>query len=81
MGITMLRPLALAVLLGLPIPLEVTGPLASPAYRVVTEELARDFAKEAIRRRLAPPEEGQVQEEQPPVVPAVKEIFRGLIGR
>ena len=71
----------LAVLLGLPIPLEVTGPLASPAYRVVTEELARDFAKEAIRRRLAPPEEGQVQEEQPPVVPAVKEIFRGLIGR
>lgn len=71
----------LAILLGLPIPLEVTGPLASPAYRVVTEELARDFAKEAIRRRLAPPEEGQVQEEQPPVVPAVKEIFRGLIGR
>lgn len=71
----------LAILLGLPIPLEVTGPLSQPKYRVVTEELAKDFAKEAIRRRLAPPEEGQVQEEQPPVVPAVKEIFRGLIGR
>ncbi|MBI5780839.1 MAG: AsmA family protein [Rhodocyclales bacterium] len=71
----------LAVLLGLPIPLEVSGPLAAPSYRVVTEELARDFAKEAIRRRLAPQEERQAQEEQPPVVPAVKEIFRGLIGR
>jgi hypothetical protein len=71
----------LAVLLGLPIPLEVTGPLASPAYRVVTEELARDFAKEAIRRRIAPTQEESQQEEAPPVVPAVKEIFRGLIGR
>lgn len=71
----------LAILLGLPIPLEVTGPLSQPKYRVVTEELAKDFAKEAIRRRIAPTQEESQQEEAPPVVPAVKEIFRGLIGR
>lgn len=67
----------LGILLGVPIPLEVQGPLTSPKYRVVMEELAKEVAKEAIKRRLSPTPDLPV----PPVGPAIEELLRGLQRR
>jgi AsmA protein len=71
----------LAQLVGVPVPIHVTGSLTSPTYSVGIESVAAEIAKGAIQREiergLSGGKSGTTQKE----VDAVGNVLKGLFGK
>src|SRR5262249_16528570 len=72
----------LAQLVGVPVPVRLTGPLSNPQYTIGIDSMAEDVAKSTLQRELEPRlgggnKSGGGQESNDPI----GNVLRGLFGK